>query len=461
MRFRVAVTNTALKLSRPLIAAVAVTIVLLSGCSSTPQTGGGGGSQAGTESAVFSSGMPESIALEALKKSNDPRGSGWSVCTDARGSVYIRTAPYVTSEGSSEAMGFGHLFEGNNEAPSCMFFDEYAVSHLFGASAAISADGTLAVIGAPGRRPDEKSYVLGYIKQDDTWNIGTDQFYPLWFRFPAMDTGWHWGMDVDLSGDGGTTVLIGAPGWEGTGRVYYYLEPPGGWAEAAEAEIQTGILGAGDPTPGDEFGRSVAISRDDSTIVIGAPGKNDGRGKVYVFKRPEGGWLETTQHFPIELNNVSPGYRFGHSVGVSSDGSVIAIGGPGAKDGVGVVHVVLGFDPAVSTDVDIRELPIDAEYAGWGVSVDVSGDGTTIAAGGLGIEHCGAVRIFKDETRQWSGDLGTRNWAGNPAIESQKGALLGFSLDLTENGDYILVGAPLYNNGAGDALWFDTRGDEG
>lgn len=90
---------------------------------------------------------------------------------------------------SGQSVGTAAVYEGEGSKPSAQFFDETSTLQLYGAAAALSADGTLAVIGAPGSKANETGYVLGYLRGSEGW-VSESEWYPLWFRFPAMDIGW-------------------------------------------------------------------------------------------------------------------------------------------------------------------------------------------------------------------------------------------------------------------------------
>lgn len=423
-----------------LLAAAAV--VVFTSCETTGGQTGGGASDAG----VFPAGSPEDVAFQRLKKSGKDGGVGLSVAVSADGSMWLRSSPYTLLPGGSDFIGMVTLFESGKDKASALFFDENAANLLFGASTAISPDGSLAVVGAPETSPGGTGFVFGYLRHPD----GT---YPLWFRFPAMGKGWRWGMDVDVSGGGGKTVVIGAPGEDGHGRVHYFLAPEGGWPEVNDSNMRKGYLGAGGAQAGDEFGRSVAISKDDSTIIVGSPGKNGGQGIVYLFTKPADGWLQTRDLFPLDLADA-PGDRYGQSVAVSGDGSVIAVGAPGAADGAGGVYVITvpkqGGEPKFVFFTSEND-------QGMGIAVDVSADGKTVAAGGYGREYSGMLKVYRSESGNWDDSKQIADWFGDPAKPEQKGAMLGYSFELVDDGSKLFCGIPFYKDGAGTATWFNIE----
>ncbi len=79
-----------------------------------------------------------------------------------------------------------------------------------------------------------------------------------------------------------------------------------------------------------ELGKSVAVSADGSTVIIGAPATSGKVGAAYVFEH-------STEGFPAEWYmqqkltgaGEAAGGRFGERVALSTDGNTALIGGPG------------------------------------------------------------------------------------------------------------------------------------
>ena len=136
------------------------------------------------------------------------------------------------------------------------------------------------------------------------------------------------GNSVSISSDG-TTVAIGAANNDGigtdVGQVRVYKNISGTWTK-----IGADIDGE---AAGDNFGYSVSISSDGTTVAIGAP-NNDGSGSnaghVRVYKNNAGTWTQIGADFDGEAAND----YFGNSVSISSDGTKVAIGAP-RNDGNG------------------------------------------------------------------------------------------------------------------------------
>lgn len=86
---------------------------------------------------------------------------------------------------------------------------------------------------------------------------------------------------------------------------------------------------AADGAAGDSFGYSVAISGDGSVLVVGSrydDDKGSNSGSAYVFtKQPDGNY---TQSQKLVASDGATNDNFSMSLAINSDGSVIAVGSP-------------------------------------------------------------------------------------------------------------------------------------
>lgn len=93
----------------------------------------------------------------------------------------------------------------------------------------------------------------------------------------------------DINGDGYADLVVGAPNWNGSrGRVHIFQSPGAGGIVAVNAAAAT--LTRTDPanTGFDRFGYALATGRTDgdnfSDVIIGSPGFNGSRGRVYIYR---------------------------------------------------------------------------------------------------------------------------------------------------------------------------------
>ena len=324
-----------------------------------------------------------------------------------------------------------------------------ALGRLFGAGLGVSADGAVIAVGSPGLKATDVGAVHLYLRPAAGWQLsGDNTIHAAHFTIEGAPGG-ALGTAISVNGNG-TTILAGEPGSDGYGRARYYVSTDGEWV----GDIATGYLGVGDPEPGDEFGRSVAISDDDSVIVVGAPGRDGARGAVYVFRRPSGGWVNTQDLVPVSLGaDAVAGDRFGESVAVSADGSVIVVGASGRSGGKGNVYLVL-LD---GTSANVHPRDDEPETQGLGVSVDISRDGTIAAATFLGLDETGGFRLYTgvDAPLTQSDQIRVKTVSFTDA--RYNGSWAGYGLEIDRDGSYVILGAPAFGGGKGTFLYSDIR----
>jgi hypothetical protein len=90
---------------------------------------------------------------------------------------------------------------------------------------------------------------------------------------------------VGVSSDG-TTIVAGCIYTPPSGAAYVFVRPAAGWSNPT----QTAKLTAPEGGFSTEFGSSLGTSTDGSTIVV-----SNGSGEVYAFVKPEGGWVNMNQ----------------------------------------------------------------------------------------------------------------------------------------------------------------------
>jgi hypothetical protein len=118
------------------------------------------------------------------------------------------------------------------------------------------------------------------------------------------------GFSVALNG---SVAVVGAQtATRHDGAVYVFENTGGTWAQVAK-------LTASDASRNQFLGTSVAISSDGGTIVAGAPGNQFQSGAVYIFVKPQGGWVNMTETAKLTIKMRPSG--FGATVAVSGDGS--------------------------------------------------------------------------------------------------------------------------------------------
>jgi hypothetical protein len=242
----------------------------------------------------------------------------------------------------------------------------------FGSSVAISRDGsTLAVVA---------DYVYAYTKQaDGDWalsaTLGSEPF--------------GLGAELALSKNGSTLLVSEWMLNKDTGAAYIFTKKHGKWSQGA-------TLTASDGVANDCFGLDgIALSEDGATAVIGSPHRNSDAGAAYVFANSGGTWKQTA-----ELEVAGTGW-LGTGAAISGDGKTIALGSPYSFPPTSYVYTNSSGEWGQPTQVTIS----DSVYGyADGHSLALSKNGTVLAIGGLGRgeEIEGAVGMFVvDESGTW------------------------------------------------------------
>tara|TARA_A100001201_G_scaffold27912_2_gene30520 strand:- start:75 stop:1463 length:1389 start_codon:yes stop_codon:yes gene_type:complete len=247
------------------------------------------------------------------------------------------------------------------------------------------------------------------------------------------------GHDVALSSDG-NILAVGAIKNDGTGsdaghtRVYE-------WSGSAWVQKGSDIDGE---AAGDRSGYSVSLSSDGSIVAIGAifnDGAGYSSGHVRVYEWSGSAWVQKGGDIDGEAAYDTSGWS-----ALSSDGSIVAIGGYGNDDAGNNAGHVRVYEYSGSAWVQ-KGGDIDGEAAGdsSGRSVSLSDDGTIVAIGAIGNDGAGTdaghVRVYEYSGSAWvqkGGDID-----GEAANDYS-----GYSVSLSSDGSIVAIGAYL-NDGAG------------
>lgn len=265
-----------------------------------------------------------------LTASDGATGDEFGASVAVSGATVIVGAPFAAI-GSKYAQGAAYVFVNTTQAAKLTASDG-AAGDAFGASVAIRGD--VVLVGAPwhdiGANPDQGA-AYAFVKPGGGWANMT-QTAKLTASDGATDKfSAELGIAVAISGD---TAVAGA--WLADvganlnqGAAYVFIKPGSGWGNMT----QTGKL-TSSQTDADEFGVSVAT--DGSTVVVGSPIANGGRGAGYVFVRPGGGWGNMTQNARLTSSDADAD-GFGASVAIS--GTTIVVGAPSGNSGNGAGYV--------------------------------------------------------------------------------------------------------------------------
>ncbi len=298
-----------------------------------------------------------------------------------------------------------------------------------------------------------------------------------YFKASNAEAGDGFGYAVALSADG--RVMAVSAAWEDSaaGAAYVFTNSNGVWSQQA-------YIKASNNEEGDEFGTSLALSADGSTLAVSALREGSGAtgvdgdqtdnsayraGAVYVFTQSGNSW---TQQAYIKASNTEPSDSFGQDLALSSDGTTLAVGVPfedsdaSGIDGdqtnsragaAGAVYVFTQSGGTWAQQAYIKASNTETVDL-FGSKVALSSDGNRLAvsapqedssATGIGgdqadngAEASGAVYMFTRSDDTWA------QQAYIKASNTGEGDRFGYSLALSADGGALAVGAYVEDSSA-------------
>ena len=308
-------------------------------------------------------------------------------------------------------------------------------SHV-GRAVALSADGNTALIGGPHEK-GAKGAAWIFSRSGSTWSDEA-MVAP-----PKGEASVWFGRGVAISADG-TIAVVGDPGNGGdVGAAWVFEHTEGKWAEVAR------LTGAGEEGRG-QFGRSVAISADGSTVLVGAWADKSKTGAAWAFSRSGSTWTPLGSEL-TGLGEAGAG-QFGRSVALSGDGTHAVIGGNTDNHRAGAVWVFSRSGSTWSQEGSKLIGTGESALGELGESVAISADGSEALAGAPGNEsETGAAYAFTQTSAGWAQD-GPRL----TGAEEIGAGLAGVSVSLDRAGTTALIGGYRDNEKLG-AAWAFTR----
>jgi len=310
---------------------------------------------------------------------------------------------------------------------------------LMGSSVALSADGTTALVGAPGVARGAGAVYVYRASATGSWSSATTPAATLTNKSGAASGQFGWA--VALSADG-TTAFVGAPSvGGGAGAIYVFHVPAeNAWASSPAPAATLSV------THGQIVGYSLALSVDGTTLVSGAPFYNNFAGGAYVFHASsESAWAPTsTPNATLSDAAESHGdVAVGAAVAISGDGTTVLLGDSGNPKGGGafLYHVATEGSWVTSTTPTAVLSGSHSADDALGNSVALSGDGTVALLGAPGVKsNTGAVEVFRSASEAaWSATVAPS--ATLTAAGGKEGNDLGEDIALSTDGDTALVTA--------------------
>ncbi|MFC1454269.1 hypothetical protein ACFLQL_03720, partial [Verrucomicrobiota bacterium] len=262
-------------------------------------------------------------------------------------------------------------------------------------------------------------------------------------KLTAMDgaAGDNLGIAVAFNNDG-NTAIVGAYGANvggdsDQGAAYVFTRSGTTWTEEKKIIVADGAVY-------DDFGRSVSLSSNGNTAIIGADGvnvdTNNNQGAAYVFTRSGTAW---TQQAKLTATDGIANDHFGASVALSSDGNTAIASSYGANvegdTARGAVYVFTRSGTAWTQQTKLIAAD-GAAYDYFGRSVALNSDGNTAIAGAYqadvgGDSDRGAAYVFARSGTTWTEQ--EKLFASAGTADDQ----FGRSVALNSDGNTAIVGA--------------------
>ncbi len=450
---------------------------------------GSGGDWFGVSTAL--SGDGSTLAVGAYREDSNARGINGNGANEANtdsGAVYIFVRSgntwvqeaYVKASNSDANDGFGTAVSLSNDGHTL------AVGAPFEDSAAA---GVNALNGEQDNTLPDAGAVYLFTRTAGAWR------QKAYVKADNPDQNDQFGASVALSGDG-KTLAVGAIGEDsdarGTyagsgnivgqnnaldqaGAVYVFsLDAAGDWLQQAYVKASnTGLV--------NQFGKSVALSPDGSTLLVGAPNESSngsseadksmsGAGAAYEFTRAAGIW---SQQAYLKANNPGSTNFFGSTVAISADvqtlavsapyedGDAVGVNGPQTDDRAirsGAVYVFVRSNAGIWTQQAYVKASNTTPDAAFGSGVALSADGNVMAVSSyaensnatglngnqsnLNAVESGAAYVFTRSSATW------RQRAYVKASNTGAGDWFGSGLAMSNDGRTLAIGAPLEDSDA-------------
>jgi hypothetical protein len=312
--------------------------------------------------------------------------------------------------------------------------------------ASISADGNTAVVTSPSDNCGAGASWI-WTRSGGVWTQQSARLLGSGAEGPARRGG-----SVALSADG-NTALVGGSNDNGFwsdgpahGAVWVWTRDAGVWTQQGNKLVGSGAVG-----PYIEQGRSVALSADGNTAIVGGWQDSGLTGAAWVWTRSGGVW---TQQGPKLVGSDADGPAAqGRSVALSADGNTAIVGGSDDSRLKGAAWVWTRSGGVWTQQGPKLVAPAGSSVRGQGAYVALSGDGQT-AIIGAAEDVSGSAWVWTRRGGVWTqqgSKLESSGTAGN-------GLLTGNPVALSANGNTALIGENAYDTVGGVWVWTRSGG---
>jgi hypothetical protein len=408
---------------------------------------------------------------------------GSSVALSSDGNTALIGAPF-DNKGDGAAWVFTRSEGKWTQQGSKLVGTEQKGNSVFGFSVALSSNGNTALMGGPSDarivetegEVTEKSKIVKGISSTTGIEVGTEvggEKIPIETHVVNVISSKEVELSKEAEGSGKVKLTFTTT----LGAAWVFTRAAETWTQQAKLAVASGELGPG------RLGKSVALSGDGNTALLGGPGDNSRAGAAWVFTFSASKW-EQQAKLAEPLNSKSekeeitsealPG-ELGASVALASNATsgtanTALLGAPGDNKGVGAAWVYTGSGSSwtkqgakLTGSGEVSEEPGEKKFPGrFGASVALSsaesGTATSTALiGGPGdSKGVGAAWVFTRSSSTWSQQAELKG-TGEVSSEAFPGEF-GASVALSSNGNTALMGGPGDSSNFG-AAWAFTRSE--
>ena len=300
---------------------------------------------------------------------------GWSSAISADASTILVGAPQTDDPSSYSGNGKAYIFTrpgggwANATQSAKLTPSNYTSSltgDLFGTSVSLSSDGSIALIGAPGRNGGGAAFI--YTRPGGGWANATQSA-----MITANEVSTLFGQAVSLSANGSIALISDIYGNSGNGSAYIYKRPGSGvWANTTTHSAK---LTASDGASGDNLGWAATLNSNGTVALIGAPSVASYKGAAYLFSNTGSGWVQSAK---LAASDSASGDLFGQSVSLSSDGSTALVGASqnNSAQGAAYIYTRPGGGWATTSTFNAKLTAASGQNNHFGNSVSLSADGS-------------------------------------------------------------------------------------
>ncbi|GHB58151.1 T9SS type A sorting domain-containing protein [Persicitalea jodogahamensis] len=309
--------------------------------------------------------------VKKLTASDAASGDNFGVSVSVSGEYAI-----VGVTGKNSGLGAAYIFRKDQDGTDTwgqvkkLTASDATIGGSFGVS--VSVSGEYAIVGASGKNA---AYV--YRKDQD----GTDTWGQV-KKLTASDaaSGDGFGVSVSVSGEHAIVGAIGKDSYRGA-AYFFKKDQDGTWGNQQK-------ITASDAAIGNSFGYSVSISGE--YAIVGAQYKDSGRGAAYTFRKDQNGTWGNEQK--LTASDAANGDQFGASVSVSGEHAIV--GAIGKDSGRGAAYTFRKDQNGTWGNQQKITASDAANYDAFGRSVSISDEYAIVGAPDKD-SYRGAAYVFK------------------------------------------------------------------